>query len=101
MQKLQGQLGDLRQQVGVLEGNLDALRTANARYIDEATQASEQRDRLALSLTNATAKKKAPKTKQTAGVRTSSAPVSKSPLAMRKTGSLISRYCGTPVCYRE
>src|SRR5471032_163200 len=79
VQKLQGQLGDLRQQVGVLEGNLDALRTANARYIDEAAQASEQRDRLALSLTNATAKKKVPKTKQTAGVRTSNAPVRKSP----------------------
>ena len=39
VQKLQGQLGDLRQQVGVLEGNLDALRTANARYIDEVAQA--------------------------------------------------------------
>jgi chromosome segregation ATPase len=79
VQKLQGQLGDLRQQVGVLQGNLDALRTANARYIDEAAQAREQRDQLALSLTNATAKQKVPKTKQTAGVRTSNAPVRKSP----------------------
>jgi chromosome segregation ATPase len=79
VQKLQGQLGDLRQQVGVLQGNLDALRTANARYIDEAAQAREQRDQLARSLTNATAKQKVPKTKQTAGVRTSNAPVRKSP----------------------
>ena len=79
VQKLQGQLGDLRQQVGVLQGNLDALRTANARYIDEAAQAREQRDQLALSLTNATAKQKVPKTKQTAGVRTSNSPVRKSP----------------------
>ena len=79
VQKLQGQLGDLRQQVGVLEGNLDALRTASLRYIDEAAQAREQRDQLALSLANATAKQKVPKTKQTAGVRTSSAPVRKSP----------------------
>ncbi|MFT4438941.1 DNA-binding protein [Caballeronia sp. 15715] len=79
VQKLQGQLGDLRQQLGVLEGNLNALRTANARYIDEAAQVREQRDQLALSLANATAKQKVPKTKQTAGVRTSSAPVRKSP----------------------
>jgi len=78
VQKLQGQLGDLRQQAGVLEGNLDALRIANARYIDEAAQAREQRDQLALSLTNATAKQKVPKTKQTAGVRTSNSPVRKS-----------------------
>jgi hypothetical protein len=46
VQKLQAQVGDLRQQVGVLEGNLDALRTANARYVDEAAQAREQRDQL-------------------------------------------------------
>ncbi|CAN7787328.1 DNA-binding protein [Caballeronia sp. LjRoot34] len=78
VQKLQAQVGNLRQQVGVLEGNLDALRTANARYADEAAQAREQRDQLALSLTHATVKK-VPKTKQTAGVRTSSAPVRKSP----------------------
>ena len=79
VQKLQAQLGNLRQQVGVLEGKLDALRTVNARYVDEAAQAREQRDQLALSLTNATAKQKVPKTKQTAGVRTSNAPVRKSP----------------------
>jgi chromosome segregation ATPase len=79
VQKLQAQVGDLRQQVGVLQGNLDALRTANTRYIDEAAQAREQRDQLALSLTNATAKQKVPKTKQTTGVRTSNAPVRKSP----------------------
>ncbi len=83
VQKLQGQLGNLRQQVGVLEGKLDALRTANARYIDEAAQAREQRDQLALSLTNATARQKVPKTKQTAGVRTSSAPERKSPRTKR------------------
>ena len=63
----------------MLEGKLDALRTENARYADEAVQAREQRDQLALSLTNATAKQKLPKTKQTAGVRTSNAPVRKSP----------------------
>ena len=74
VQKLQGQLGDLRQQVGVLEGNLDALRTANARYIDEAAQAREQRDQLALSLTDAAAKQKVPTAKRTAGLRTSSGP---------------------------
>ena len=74
VQKLQGQLGDLRQQVGVLQGNLDALRTANARYIDEAAQAREQRDQLALSLTDAAAKQKVPTAKRTAGLRTSSGP---------------------------
>jgi chromosome segregation ATPase len=79
VQKLQGQVGNLRQQVGVLEGKLDALRTVNARYIDEAAQAREQRDQLALSLKNATTNQKVPKTKQTAGVRTSNAPVRKSP----------------------
>ena len=79
LQKLQGQLGNLRQQVGVLEGNLDALRTANARYIDEAAQAREQRDQLALSLTNAAAKQKSPAAKPTAGPRKSSSPVRKSP----------------------
>ena len=84
VQKLQGQVGDLRQKVGVLEGNLDALRTANARYIDEAGQAREQRDQLALSLTNATAKQKVPKTRQTADVRTSSAPVGKSPRTKKR-----------------
>jgi chromosome segregation ATPase len=79
VQKLQGQLGDLRQQVGVLEGNLDALRTANARYIDEAAQAREQRDQLASSLTAAVAKQKLPGTKRTANQRASSGPVVKSP----------------------
>jgi len=79
VQKLQGQLGDLRQQVGVLEGNLDALRTANARYIDEAAQAREQRDQLALSLTQAAAKQKPPAAKPAAGPRKSSCPVRKSP----------------------
>jgi len=79
VQKLQGQLGDLRQQVGVLQGNLDALRTANARYIDEAAQAREQRDQLALSLANASGKKKGPTSTPTAGSRTSSGPGGKSP----------------------
>jgi len=79
VQKLQAQLGNLRQQVGVLEGNLDALRTANARYIDEVAQAREQRDQLALSLTNAGAEQRAPATKPTAGPREGSAPVRKSP----------------------
>ena len=78
VQKLQGQLGDLRQQVGVLEGNLDALRTANACYIDEAAQAREQRDQLALSLTHAAAKQKPPAAKPTARPRKSSGPVRKS-----------------------
>ena len=79
VQKLQGQLGDLRQQVGVMEGNLDALRTANARYIDEAAQARDQRDQLALSLTHAAAKQKSPAAKPTAGPRKSSGPVRQSP----------------------
>jgi len=79
VQKLQGQVGDLRQQLGVLEGNLDALRTANARYIDEAAQARDQRDQLALSLTHAAAKQKPPAAKPTAGPRKSSGPVRKSP----------------------
>ncbi|WP_051888051.1 DNA-binding protein [Caballeronia sordidicola] len=78
VQKLQGQLGDLRQQVGVLEGNLDALRTANSRYIDEAAQAREQRDQLALSLTHAASKQKPPAAKPTAGLRKSIGPVRKS-----------------------
>jgi chromosome segregation ATPase len=34
-QALQTQLGDTRQQVGVLEGSLDAVHRANARYVEE------------------------------------------------------------------
>jgi chromosome segregation ATPase len=83
VQKLQGQLGDLRQQVGVLEGKLNALRAANARYIDDAAQAREQRDQLALSLTQAAAKQKVPTAKRaakpTAGSRKGSAPARTSP----------------------
>jgi len=79
VQKLQGQVGDLRQQVGVLEGNLGALRAVNARYVDEAAQAREQRDQLALSLTHAAARQKVPTAKRTAGSRKSSEPVVKSP----------------------
>ncbi|SOE97723.1 replication region DNA-binding N-term [Burkholderia sp. D7] len=79
VQKLQGQVGDLRQQVGVLQGNLDALRAANARYIDEAAQAREQRDQLALSLTHAAAKQKQPAAKPTAEPRKGSGPVRQSP----------------------
>ena len=81
VQKLQGQVGDLRQEVGVLEGNLDALCTANARYVDEAAQAREQRDQLALSLTQAAAKQKPPAAKPIAGPRKSSGSVRKSPRA--------------------
>jgi chromosome segregation ATPase len=83
VQKLQGQVGDLRQQLGVLEGKLDALRTANTRYIDEVAQAREQRDQLALSLTQAAAKQKVPTAKRaatpTAGPRKSGEPVRTSP----------------------
>jgi len=87
VQKLQAQVGDLRQQVGVLEGSLDALRTANTRYVDEAAQAREQRDQLALSLTQAVAKQTVPTAKRaakpaakpTAGPRKSSSPVRTSP----------------------
>jgi chromosome segregation ATPase len=79
VQKLQGQVGDLRQQLGVLEGNLDALRTANTRYVDEAAQARDQRDQLAVSLTQAAAKQKVPAAKPTAGPRKSSGPVCTSP----------------------
>ncbi|MGX7002444.1 DNA-binding protein [Caballeronia sp. KNU42] len=78
VQKFQGQLGDLRQQVGVLEGNLEALRTANTRYIDEAAQAREQRDQMALSLTNAGAKRQARAVKPATGARQGSAPGRKS-----------------------
>jgi len=81
VQKLQGQLGDLRQQVGVLEGNLDALRTANARYINEAAQAREQRDQLALALTNAGVKRQARILKPATGAREGRAPGRKSPRA--------------------
>ncbi|SOE97694.1 replication region DNA-binding N-term [Burkholderia sp. D7] len=79
VQKLQAQVGNLRLQVGVLEGKLDALRTENSRYVDEAVQAREQRDQLALSLTHAAAKRKSPAAKPTAGPRKSSSPVRKSP----------------------
>src|ERR1700692_1067211 len=79
VQKLQSQVGNLRQQVGVLEGNLDALRTANTRYIDEAAQAREQRDQLALSLTNVIGKRKGSTSTPTAGSRTSSGSAGKSP----------------------
>jgi len=66
---------------------LDALRTANARYIDEAAQARDQRDQLAVSLTQAAAKQKVPTAKRaakptakpTAGPRKSSGPVRTSP----------------------
>jgi chromosome segregation ATPase len=58
--KLLAQLGDLRQQVGALEGNVDALRVANARYIEDATQAREQRDHLASSLAHFSVQAKTP-----------------------------------------
>ena len=83
VQKLQAQVGDLRQQVGVLEGNLDALRTANARYVHEAAQAREQRGQLALSLTHAAAKLKPLPAKPTAAPRKSIGPVRKSPRAKK------------------
>jgi chromosome segregation ATPase len=76
VQKLQAQVGNLRQQVGVLEGKLDALRTANARYVDEAVQARGQRDNLALSLANLAVKSSSQK--PPAGARTSNAPAAKS-----------------------
>jgi chromosome segregation ATPase len=83
VQKLQAQVGNLRQQVGVLEGKLDALRTENARYVDEAVQARDQRDQLAVSLTQAAAKQKVSTAKRTAkstaAPRKSSGPVGKSP----------------------
>ncbi|MFK4446456.1 chromosome segregation ATPase [Caballeronia udeis] len=83
VQKLQGQVGNLRQQVGVLEGKLDALRTENARYVDEAVQARDQRDQLALSLTQAAAGQKVSMAKRSAkstvAPRKSSGPVGKSP----------------------
>ena len=82
VQKLQAQVGNLRQQVGVLEGKLDVLRTENARYVDEAVQARDQRDQLALSLTQAAAKQKVSTAKRTAkstaAPRKSSGPVGKS-----------------------
>jgi chromosome segregation ATPase len=79
VQKLHGQLGNLRQQVGVLEGNLDALRAANARYADEVAQARDQRDQLAMSLANASGKRKGSTSTPTAGSRTSSGSAGKSP----------------------
>jgi chromosome segregation ATPase len=83
VQKLHGQVGNLRQQVGVLEGKLDALRTENARYVDEAVQAREQRDQLALSLTQAAAGQKVSMAKRSAkstvAPRKSSGPAGKSP----------------------
>jgi chromosome segregation ATPase len=83
VQALQVQVGDLRQQVGVLEGNLDALRTANARYIDDAVQAREQRDRLALSLKNANTKRQAPATKPKPVLPKTSRPIQKSTRARK------------------
>ena len=83
VQNLLGQVGNIRQQVGVLEGKLEALRTENARYVAEAVQARDQRDQLALSLTQAAAKQKVPTAKRTAKStatsRKSSGPVGKSP----------------------
>jgi chromosome segregation ATPase len=76
VQNLQGQLGDLRQQVGVLDGALNALRTANAQYLNDAAQARGQRDNLALSLANLTVKSSSQK--PPAGARTSSGPAVKS-----------------------
>jgi len=83
VQKLQAQVGNLHQQVGVLEGKLDALRTENARYADEGLQARDQRDQRALSLTDAAAKQKVLTAKRTAkstgAPRKSIGPVGKSP----------------------
>src|SRR6202051_4149591 len=79
VQKLQSQVGDLRQQLGVLEGKLDALRTANTRYIDEAAQAREERGQLGLVLRNGSGKRKGSTSTPTAGSRTSSGSAGKSP----------------------
>jgi hypothetical protein len=42
VQALQTQLGDARQQVGVLEGSLDAVRRANAGYVEELKTLRQQ-----------------------------------------------------------
>ena len=42
VQALQTQLGDTRQQVGVLEGSLDALRRTNAGYVEELQTLRQQ-----------------------------------------------------------
>lgn len=69
VQKLQAQLGDLRQQVGVLEGNLASVQATNARYVDELARARDQHDQLALSLTDTGARRPAPAAKQVVGKR--------------------------------
>jgi chromosome segregation ATPase len=43
VQALQTQLGDARQQVGVLEGSLDAVRRTNAGYVEELQTLRQQR----------------------------------------------------------
>src|SRR5260370_42203725 len=42
VQALQTQLGDTRQQIGVLEGSLDAVRRANAGYVEELQTLRQQ-----------------------------------------------------------
>jgi hypothetical protein len=70
VEKLQAQLGDLRQQVGVLEGKLASVQAANARCTDDLSRA---RDQLALSLTEGRARRPGPAATPAAGTRTSGA----------------------------
>src|SRR5471032_2400252 len=60
VQKLQGQVGDLRQQVGLLEGNLASVQVAYARDADELARTREQ---LAMSRVSADTRRQTPPTK--------------------------------------
>ncbi|MDN7184671.1 DNA-binding protein [Caballeronia sp. SEWSISQ10-4 2] len=60
LQALHVQLGDLRQQVGVLEGNLASVQVAHARDADELARTREQ---LAMSRASADTRRQTPPTK--------------------------------------
>jgi chromosome segregation ATPase len=69
VEKLQAQLGDLRQQVGVLEGKLASVQAANARCTDDLSRARDQYDQLASSLTDASGGRRGPAETPAAGKR--------------------------------
>jgi septal ring factor EnvC (AmiA/AmiB activator) len=77
LQALHVQLGDLRQQAGVLEGNLASVQVAHARDADDLARTREQLamsrasadTRRQTSPTNLVAKRKAPRTPRSSSSR--------------------------------
>jgi chromosome segregation ATPase len=71
LQALHVQLGDLRQQVGVLEGNLASVQVAHARDADELARTREQ---LSMSRASADTRRQTPPTKPVAKRKVSRTP---------------------------